>query len=318
MAEKGRLLEVLMAKLQSHLSPEGVKVKLREKFFNKKTGKPIGEIDITVRGDFGTSKFFWGIECRDRPASGPQGLTWIREIVGKKQQLQTDKMIAVSSTGFTEDAEDFARSENIDLLSISEPDEIILKDWFEVLEISYTEWKIDIKSPIRVNLRDQTRETPTAVSRISGSDPVFIIPPLDMRPQSLDSLVSAKVESQLPFPSTEEPIREMAVEIRPPLSLLFDGAQYPLRNAEARVDVTHETQMVKALFNVCHRLSDKENIALTGTARIKVRGRMITFLATVKKSVSGDGSMDMRIHYLDERGNETNLPEGFRLGMTYE
>ena len=87
MAEKGQFLEIMMANLQSYLGPEGVDVKLRERFRNRASGKPIGEIDITVRGDFGTSKFFWGIECRDRPADGPQGLPWIREIVGKKQQL---------------------------------------------------------------------------------------------------------------------------------------------------------------------------------------------------------------------------------------
>jgi hypothetical protein len=84
MAQKGQFLEIMMANLQSYLGPAGIDVKLREKFYNPESGKQIGEIDITVRGEFGASTFFFGIECRDRPADGPQGLPWIREIVGKK------------------------------------------------------------------------------------------------------------------------------------------------------------------------------------------------------------------------------------------
>ena len=41
----------MMANLQSYLGPKGVDVKLRERFYNKVSGKQIGEIDITVRGD---------------------------------------------------------------------------------------------------------------------------------------------------------------------------------------------------------------------------------------------------------------------------
>jgi hypothetical protein len=87
MAQKGQFLEIMMANLQSYLGPAGIDVKLREKFYNPESGKQIGEIDITVRGEFGASTFFFGIECRNRPADGPQGLPWIREIVGKKTNL---------------------------------------------------------------------------------------------------------------------------------------------------------------------------------------------------------------------------------------
>ena len=104
MAQPGQFLEIMMANLQSYLGPQGADVRLREKFYNPETGRQIGELDITVRGDFGASKFFCAIECRDRPADGPQGLPWITQILGKKRLLNPDKMIAVSSTGFTDDA----------------------------------------------------------------------------------------------------------------------------------------------------------------------------------------------------------------------
>ena len=93
------------------LRPQGADVRLREKSYNPETGKQIGELDITVRGDFGASTFFCAIECRDRPAEGPQGLSWITQIVGKKRLLNPDKMIGVSGTGFTDDTQASAAAE---------------------------------------------------------------------------------------------------------------------------------------------------------------------------------------------------------------
>jgi len=59
-----------------------------------------------------------GIERRDRPSDGPQGLAWINELIGKKCRLRIDKLVAVSSTGFLPEALDAAREHGIDTLSI--------------------------------------------------------------------------------------------------------------------------------------------------------------------------------------------------------
>ena len=91
MAQPGQFLEIVVVNLQSYLGPQGADVRLREKFYNSETGKQIGEIDITVRGDFGASKFFFAIECRDRPAEGPQGLPRITQILGRKDCLSLTK-----------------------------------------------------------------------------------------------------------------------------------------------------------------------------------------------------------------------------------
>jgi hypothetical protein len=108
---------------------EGVVVKSPEVFF--KNGKIIGEIDITLRGNFGSTSMFIGVECRDRPADGPQGINWIQAIYGKQAHLKVDKMIAVSSTGFRDEAIELARQFKIDLLVLNQ-DELGQGDLKEV------------------------------------------------------------------------------------------------------------------------------------------------------------------------------------------
>src|SRR5262245_29714912 len=103
MPRKGRLLELLVQHLEQFIVPEGVQVTSPEEFYDS-TGQKIAEIDVTLRGKFGSAVIFIGIECRDRPAEGQQGAPWIREIHGKKEQLDVDKMLAVSTTGFTDPA----------------------------------------------------------------------------------------------------------------------------------------------------------------------------------------------------------------------
>src|SRR5205809_423690 len=104
MARKGRFLEILVAQLEGLLAPEGIVVTSPEVF--RQNGKIIAEIDVTLRGKFGSSEIFVGLECRARPGDGPQGVPWIRDIKGKKDQCGVDKMIAVSTTGFVPGAED--------------------------------------------------------------------------------------------------------------------------------------------------------------------------------------------------------------------
>ena len=76
MPRKGRTPELLVKHLQEQLVPEGVVVRSLEEFRDA-NGKKQGEIDVTPQGHFGSWRIFVEIECRDRPADGPQGDDWI-------------------------------------------------------------------------------------------------------------------------------------------------------------------------------------------------------------------------------------------------
>jgi hypothetical protein len=317
MAQPGQFLEIMMANLQSYLGPQGADVRLREKFFNPVTGKQIGELDITVRGDFGASKFFCAIECRDRPADGPQGLPWITQILGKKRLLNPDKMTAVSSTGFTDDAQVFAAAEGIDLITIANPTEDILREWFQILDISYTDWRITTAGPVTVNLLDPTREPPAELLTFSRDDPVFIVPP-SVQPRSLGSLQIEKVQGQLLQLLPNQTVRGIQLEFVQPISLVFDGQVYPLRNVLTPIDIVPHSHVVRALLNACHRLGDSTVIALAGTAKISIKDKQMIIMIIAKKDKKADGTMSVKAHFYDREGNETTLPKGIVMGIAVE
>ena len=136
MPRGGKFLEILVKNLQEFLANEEITVTSPEEFHED--GKKIGEIDVTLRGKFGSGSIFVGIECRDR--AKPQGRDWIREIYGKKDDLNVDKMIAVSSSGFAGPAINLAKEVGIDLLTIEDASRIDLNDWFEAVWFGWRDY----------------------------------------------------------------------------------------------------------------------------------------------------------------------------------
>jgi hypothetical protein len=118
MPTPGRFLENLVTHIQRQLAPSGAVIKSPERLYRGR--KQIGEIDVTIRGKFGAASVFIGIECRDRSGEGPPGLAWIQQLLGKKQLLRVDKLVAVSTTGFRAEAVEAAKEHGIDLLTATD------------------------------------------------------------------------------------------------------------------------------------------------------------------------------------------------------
>jgi hypothetical protein len=226
-------------------------------------------------------------------------------------------MIAVSSTGFTDDAQAFAAAEGIDLITIADPTEEILREWFQILDVSYTDWRITTAGPVTVNLLDPTREPPAELLNFSRDDPVFIIPPF-MQPRSLGSLQIEKVQGQLSPLLPNQTVRGVQLELVRPISLVLDGQVYPLRNVLTPIDIVPHSHVVRALVNACHRLSDSTVIALTGTAKIAIKDKQMVIIIIAKKDKKADGTMSVKAHFYDLAGNETTLPEGIVMGIAVE
>ncbi len=71
-----------------------------------------------MRAKVGTSTVLITIECRKRRAK--QDVTWIEQLAAKKANIGAARTIAVSSTGFSAEAEMVARHYGIDLRNLSE------------------------------------------------------------------------------------------------------------------------------------------------------------------------------------------------------
>ena len=128
MTNDGTQLENLVADVERRLMP-GFDVELHRKFYND-DGVQIAEFDIVITGDLGSSKIHWLIECRDREDAAP--VSWIEQLVGRRQRFGIDRVFAVSTSGFSPGAIEFAAREHIILRTVDDitliPDAFVVRD----------------------------------------------------------------------------------------------------------------------------------------------------------------------------------------------
>lgn len=86
------------------------------------------EIDILILKATHGVTLRIAVECRDHARK--QTVTWIRELSEKRRSMEIDKVIAVSTSGFTKGAIQKAQKENIDLLTLEAAEEV---DWSKAL-----------------------------------------------------------------------------------------------------------------------------------------------------------------------------------------
>jgi hypothetical protein len=105
-----REFERLIARIETDADPHGMIVKSPDRVRCKETGK-LREVDATIRSKAGSSDVLITIECRDRARI--QDVTWIEQLASKKQLIGAALTIAVSSSGFSADAEKVAARHGI-------------------------------------------------------------------------------------------------------------------------------------------------------------------------------------------------------------
>ena len=131
MAGSGKNLEALVKSVEEILLPKGFTVSIREKIHNDE-GIQIAELDVIISGRLGSTNIEWLIECRDRPSKGASPVSWIEQLVGRRDRLGFNKVTAVSTTSFSPGAVDYARESDIELRTVDEINEDLIKDWFKV------------------------------------------------------------------------------------------------------------------------------------------------------------------------------------------
>lgn len=128
----GRHLEALVAFVEEQMLPQGYDVKTNQRVYTD-DGVHIAEFDVEIRGRLGTTDITWLIECRDRPGSGPAPGSWIEQLVGRRSRFGFNKVTAVSTTGFAEGAQEFAKLQGIELRVV----EALTPDSFSWLQLGH-------------------------------------------------------------------------------------------------------------------------------------------------------------------------------------
>ncbi|MGV0603940.1 hypothetical protein [Mycolicibacterium sp. XJ1904] len=85
---------------------------------SKITGKK-REVDIVVEGEVSGHRVLIGIEC-SAPKRRPNTVEWVERMYGKHSHLPTQKLVLVSSTGFTADALKLAAFHDIEAITPGE------------------------------------------------------------------------------------------------------------------------------------------------------------------------------------------------------
>ncbi|WP_440945587.1 hypothetical protein ACSAZL_15910 [Methanosarcina sp. T3] len=102
-------------------------IKSPDYLIDKITGQP-REVDISIKYDFGYIPIVIIVECRDR--NNKEDVTWIEQLVMKCANLNVNKVVAVSSTGFTQPAMTSAQHYGIITHTINEISLGDVKSWF--------------------------------------------------------------------------------------------------------------------------------------------------------------------------------------------
>jgi predicted Mrr-cat superfamily restriction endonuclease len=80
------------------------------------------EVDILIEGTVAGIEVKIAVECRDR--SKTETIEWIDGLIGKYARLKLNKIVAVSSEGFSKEAERKAFDHGITLLTLMEAEDV--------------------------------------------------------------------------------------------------------------------------------------------------------------------------------------------------
>ncbi len=120
MPKRSNAFQQLIYAIQHSIS-DGSKVSESEFLIDKQTGAEV-EVDIVIETTVNDFPVIISIEVRDRKR--PATVEWIRESIGKHATLPTNKLVLVSSSGFTKEAKQKAEQNSIDALTLDEAEEL--------------------------------------------------------------------------------------------------------------------------------------------------------------------------------------------------
>lgn len=185
--KKGQSLEQLAERVHSVIDRDA-KVTWNKRIVDPDTGRS-RQVDVLIkRGTHITH-----VECRDH--AEPQDVKWIEELIGRRDSLKADAMIAVSTSGFTEPAAAKAKAKGIFLRDFSTLTDQEISEWGTVVDISahYVEFET-----IHLHVREGTDSTKT----ILGAPLMLVIQEIVSRlPDPLTEGVWYKVNASVSFPN---------------------------------------------------------------------------------------------------------------------
>ena len=167
MPKAGKKLEKTVKALEDLLSGSALKVTSPAKLPDYDSGG-YREVDISIEGKVGSHNILIAIECRDHQKR--QNKTWIEQLRTKKESIRANKMIAVSTSGFSEGTKQTAQKYGIETRLISNLDSEELMDFLPHIKVVYILNKFDVTGlrSTHIDSSDLRDITPKSLSIKSG------------------------------------------------------------------------------------------------------------------------------------------------------
>lgn len=199
---KWREFEQLVERLEAHNLPPGAILKSPDRVKCLKTGR-LREVDVTIQLSINQGSKLITIECRDRPSSSAEDVTWIEQLITKKRNLGAVVTIVISSTGFTDTAVQMAANEGILLRTIDDIAEDEIDSW--VGRIRMRSWYIQ-KIPDQLGMFDSfgqrisRKHIPTRlrIKMIDNQMEPFLVGEVTGRRESMSSFMQVGLDREYP------------------------------------------------------------------------------------------------------------------------
>jgi restriction endonuclease len=131
------------------------------------------EVDITIQHELAGYPITVIVECRDHDR--PQDVTWIDALIGKYLH-QVAHVVAVSSSGFTNQALDKAKAVGITTMAIEEARDTNWQKWVAAMKsIWVTLHGRTMTGIFNINLVDRTIKTPPSPPLMAGNKPGDVV-----------------------------------------------------------------------------------------------------------------------------------------------
>jgi len=160
--KKWKKFEKLVSQIQESLAPSA-QVVLNEKVLGKIT-QTNRQVDISVKQNIGHYKIFIVIECKDY--KDPVDINIIEGFVEKLKDLEANKGVIVSASGFTETAKKKAEAAGIEI--------------YRLVDTNKHDWHTDVSIPVVCDFRKIKRHHFVFKSSVPGpctiptTDPRFL------------------------------------------------------------------------------------------------------------------------------------------------
>jgi len=133
---------------RTRLPDEGFTDERRLRIQDPDTGEVVAELDIVIKGPLGSSSVAWLIECRDRPSDRPAPASWIEQLVTRRARFSFDFVVAVSTTGFSAQAEKLAERHGIRVRTVRTIED--LANDFGIVDLALVENGFQPTGPLRI------------------------------------------------------------------------------------------------------------------------------------------------------------------------